>query len=99
MAVKSAGTGQGGGGDVRSGCHRMGAIGRVLVAMREFPPHIGLLDHPRQWTESTRMARILVVNPNSSIACSEGIAAALAPFHLPGGPEFEVTTLVEGPPA
>jgi Asp/Glu/hydantoin racemase len=67
--------------------------------MNEVPPHIGLLDHARQWTETVRMARILVVNPNSSLACSAGIAAALAPFRLPGGPEFEVATLAEGPPA
>jgi Asp/Glu/hydantoin racemase len=49
------------------------------------------------------MARILVVNPNSSTACSEGIASALAPFHWPnaplGAPRFEVMTLREGPPA
>jgi allantoin racemase len=45
------------------------------------------------------MARILVVNPNSSVACSDGIAAALAPFRLRGGPEFAVVTLREGPPA
>jgi allantoin racemase len=45
------------------------------------------------------MARILVVNPNSSAACSAGIAAALEPFHLAGGPRFEVATLAEGPPA
>jgi allantoin racemase len=45
------------------------------------------------------MARILVVNPNSSVACSAGISAALAPFRLPGGPEFDVATLAEGPPA
>ncbi len=45
------------------------------------------------------MARILVVNPNSSTACSEGIAAALAPFRLHGAPSFEVVTLREGPPA
>ena len=45
------------------------------------------------------MARILVVNPNSSVACSEGISAALAPFRLPGGPHFDVVTLREGPPA
>jgi allantoin racemase len=45
------------------------------------------------------MARILVVNPNSSVACSEGIAAALAPFRVPAGPTFEVVTLREGPPA
>ena len=44
------------------------------------------------------MARILVVNPNSSTACSDGIAAAIAPF----GTErtrFDVVTLAEGPPA
>jgi allantoin racemase len=45
------------------------------------------------------MARILVVNPNSSVACSAGISAALVPFRLPGGPEFAVATLAEGPPA
>lgn len=45
------------------------------------------------------MSRILVVNPNSSLACSDGIAAALAPFQFPGGPDFEVATLREGPPA
>lgn len=45
------------------------------------------------------MARILVVNPNCSTACSDGIAAALAPFRLPGAPSFEVVTLREGPPA
>jgi allantoin racemase len=45
------------------------------------------------------MARILVVNPNASVACSEGISAALAPFRVSGGPSFEVVTLREGPPA
>ena len=61
--------------------------------------HIGVLDRARQRNDTTRMARILVVNPNSSAACSAGIAAALAPFRLPGGPEFDVATLAEGPPA
>src|SRR3954463_10588740 len=46
-----------------------------------------------------RMARILVINPNSSTDCSAGIAVALEPFRLPGGPEFAVATLAEGPPA
>jgi Asp/Glu/hydantoin racemase len=45
------------------------------------------------------MARILVINPNCSAACSAGIDAALAPFRFPGGPVFEVATLEEGPPA
>lgn len=43
------------------------------------------------------MPRILVVNPNCSQPCSEGISAALAPFRLPGGPEFDVATLADGP--
>ena len=43
------------------------------------------------------MARILVVNPNCSRECSDGISAALAPFRLPGGPDFDVATLAEGP--
>jgi Asp/Glu/hydantoin racemase len=45
------------------------------------------------------MTRILVINPNCSVACSAGIDAALAPFRFPGGPTFEVATLAEGPPA
>jgi len=45
------------------------------------------------------MHRILVINPNSSHACSAGIDAALAPFRWRGGPSFDVATLAEGPPA
>ncbi|MEJ0016613.1 MAG: aspartate/glutamate racemase family protein [Acetobacteraceae bacterium] len=45
------------------------------------------------------MARILLVNPNSSPACSAGIAAAVAPFRWPHGPALDVATLREGPPA
>lgn len=45
------------------------------------------------------MARILVINPNSSEACSAGISAALAPFRFAGGPVLDVVTLTEGPPA
>jgi Asp/Glu/hydantoin racemase len=45
------------------------------------------------------MARILVINPNASAACSAGIADAIAPFSFPGGPVLEVATLAEGPPA
>jgi len=43
--------------------------------------------------------RILVVNPNSSRACTLGIAAALSGFRAPGLPRFEVTQLEDGPPA
>ncbi len=45
------------------------------------------------------MARILVVNPNSSTACSAGIDAAIAPFRFPGGPDLDVVTMEDGPPA
>jgi allantoin racemase len=53
----------------------------------------------RQETDIPRMSRILVVNPNCSRDCSAGIDAALAPFRFPGGPDLEVATLAEGPPA
>ena len=45
------------------------------------------------------MARILVVNPNASTACSAGIDAAIAPFRFSGGPELDVVTMEDGPPA
>ncbi len=44
------------------------------------------------------MARILVINPNSSVACSAGIDAAVDRFRLPGAPGIDVATLREGPP-
>jgi Asp/Glu/hydantoin racemase len=46
-----------------------------------------------------RMSRILVINPNCSQDCSDGIEAAIAPFRFPGGPEIDVATLAEGPKA
>ena len=45
------------------------------------------------------MRRILIINPNSSEACSAGISAAIAPFRLTRGPVVDVVTLKEGPPA
>ena len=45
------------------------------------------------------MTRILIVNPNCSTACSEGIDAAIAPFRYSGGPLLDVVTLGQGPPA
>ena len=45
------------------------------------------------------MARILVVNPNSSEAVTAAIDATVAPLRLPGGPAIETRTLVEGPPS
>jgi len=43
--------------------------------------------------------RILVINPNASLACTQGIAAALAPLPLPAGLTLDVTHLPDGPPA
>ena len=43
--------------------------------------------------------RILLINPNCSISCTQGIAAAVAPFAAPGLPRIDVTRLEEGPPA
>jgi Asp/Glu/hydantoin racemase len=45
------------------------------------------------------VARILFLNPNSSRACSAGIAAAVAPFRFADGPAIDVATLEAGPPA
>jgi allantoin racemase len=45
------------------------------------------------------MARILLINPNCSEACSDGIARAVAPFRVAGGPTLDVVTLREGPQA
>ena len=42
--------------------------------------------------------RIIVVNPNSSVECTEGIDRALDALRLHGGPEIECLTLAEGPP-
>lgn len=44
------------------------------------------------------MARILVINPNSSVVVTAAIDAALAPLRRPGGPEIAVEGLEEGPP-
>jgi Asp/Glu/hydantoin racemase len=47
-----------------------------------------------------RMAgRILFLNPNTSRACTEGIAGALAPFAAPGLPRCDVISLPDGVPA
>ena len=41
---------------------------------------------------------IYVVNPNSSVAVTAGIDAAVAPLRMAGGPAIECLTLAEGPP-
>lgn len=43
--------------------------------------------------------RILVINPNSSRSCTQGIDLALEGFRAPGLPPIEVTQLDSGPPA
>ena len=43
-------------------------------------------------------ARILLLNPNSSSACSAGIEAAIDGFRSAQGPAIEVATVAEGPP-
>ena len=45
------------------------------------------------------VSRILIINPNSSEACSAGISATVAPFRFSGGPDVHVHTLTEGPAA
>ena len=43
-------------------------------------------------------ARILVINPNSTQAVTDGIAQAVAGLAVPGGPGIDCMTLAEGPP-
>jgi allantoin racemase len=43
--------------------------------------------------------RILVINPNSTVAVTRAIDAAMAPLRIEGGPEISCMTLEEGPPA
>lgn len=40
---------------------------------------------------------IIVINPNSNQAVTDGLDAALAPFRMGGGPSIECLTLAEGP--
>jgi Asp/Glu/hydantoin racemase len=42
--------------------------------------------------------RILVINPNSTEAVTQGIDTAMEPLRIPGGPAIECVTLKEGPP-
>ena len=41
---------------------------------------------------------IIVINPNSTTACTEAIDTAMGPLRLEGGPEIECVTMTEGPP-
>src|SRR5947209_9653668 len=42
--------------------------------------------------------RILVINPNSTQAVTDGIDRAMEPLRMSGGPAIECVTLKEGPP-
>ena len=42
--------------------------------------------------------RILVINPNSTQAVTDGIDRAMEPLRMAGGPTIECVTLKEGPP-
>lgn len=44
-----------------------------------------------------RRPQILVVNPNSNEAVTDGLRDAVAPLAFPGGPEIVCVTLAEGP--
>lgn len=44
------------------------------------------------------MDRILVINPNSTEAVTQGIDEAMAPLRIDGGPAIECMTLKDGPP-
>lgn len=44
------------------------------------------------------MDRILVINPNSTQACTDGIDRAMEPLRIQGGPVIECVTLTDGPP-
>ena len=41
---------------------------------------------------------IVVVNPNSTAACTQAIDAAMAPLRMAGGPVIECVTMTDGPP-
>ncbi|MCX7371232.1 MAG: aspartate/glutamate racemase family protein [Alphaproteobacteria bacterium] len=45
------------------------------------------------------MERILIINPNSSISCTDGISEAVEGFRAPGLPRIDVMRIAEGPPA
>jgi Asp/Glu/hydantoin racemase len=40
---------------------------------------------------------IVIINPNSNQAVTDGLSAALEPFRFPQGPAIECLTLAEGP--
>ena len=49
-------------------------------------------------SQTTGAGRILVINPNSSVAVTAAIDAGLQALRIAGGPEIIVDTLRSGPP-
>ena len=47
--------------------------------------------------ENTKNGRVVVINPNSTKAVTEGIDAALYPLRFSDGPQFDCITIEEGP--
>ena len=47
--------------------------------------------------ENTKNGRVVVINPNSTKAVTEGIDAALYPLRFSDGPHFDCITIEEGP--
>ena len=41
---------------------------------------------------------IVVINPNSTVVCTDAIDAVMQPLRLEGGPAIECVTMAEGPP-
>jgi len=48
--------------------------------------------------QEATMQKILVINPNSTVAVTQGIDEAMAPLRMRGGPGIDCVTLAEGPP-
>lgn len=60
---------------------------------------VALASAPRGAQAWDMSERILVINPNSSVSCTDGIAAAVSGFAAAGQPRVDVTRLADGPPA
>ena len=54
-------------------------------------------DNEAETKPMTRRPRILVINPNSNEAVTEGLRQAVQPLNYAEGPEIACTTLGEGP--
>ena len=54
-------------------------------------------DNEAETKPMTRRLRILVINPNSNEAVTEGLRQAVLPLTYAEGPEIACTTLTEGP--